>query len=97
MSRYNRTRISVNDGENPKHYKTAIYQEIPESNDDIYVITQEGDRLDTIAQQFYGNPHLWWFIARTNKINEMNVEVGRRLRISFDLQKAGVKLDKSKS
>lgn len=25
-----------------------------------------GDRLDTIAQEFYGDPRLWWVIAEAN-------------------------------
>ena len=41
-------------------YKTTIYSFIPESDNDIWVITQNGDRLDNLAHQFYGDSNLWW-------------------------------------
>ena len=95
MSRYNRTRIRSSFGEKPKSYKTTIYKKVEETDDDIYVITQAGDRLDTIAHQFYGDSHLWWFIAKVNNLNSMNVPVGIRLRISNDLDKARIEFDNS--
>ena len=56
--------------------ETTYYSKIPERNDDLHVITQEGDRLDNLAFRFYGNPNLWWFIARVNHLNTMNVTAG---------------------
>ena len=50
-------------------------------NDDIYVITQEGDRLDNLAFQYYGDPKLWWYIATANQISTVNVPHGTSLRI----------------
>lgn len=32
---------------------------------DQYVVT-EGDRLDNLAGDAYGDPELWWLIARAN-------------------------------
>ena len=85
MSRYANTKVnrikidrSVNE---VLKYDTTLYQKIPESNEDIFVMTQEGDRLDNLAFQFYGNQHLWWYIAHANNLNNMNVEVGTQLRI----------------
>ena len=66
-------------------YNTTIYSKVLESNDDIYVITQDGDRLDNLAMTFYGDPNLWWYIAHTNHLNSMTVEVGTRLRIPTSL------------
>ena len=62
-------------------YATTIYSSIPESDSDIYVITQDGDRLDLIANQFYGNSTLWWYIAKANHLSFMTLEPGMRLRI----------------
>jgi len=64
-----------------QHYDTTVYTDVPKSNDDIYVITQYGDRLDNLAYEYYGDQHLWWFIARVNHINTMNLTAGTRLRI----------------
>ena len=60
---------------------TKFYNKISESVDDIWVMTQEGDRLDLLANQFYGNPELWWYIARVNHLKTMNVEPGIKIRV----------------
>ena len=95
MSRYENTKLTKD--KNRGHFKnnTTIYSDIPEQNGDLYVITQVGDRLDNLAQQYYSDSKLWWFIANTNNLSTMNVEPGIRLRISFDMEKATTILDKS--
>ena len=94
MSRYRNTK-TVRDDDKILKYETTVYKKVPEANTDIYVITQSGDRLDSLANQFYGDAKLWWFIAHTNNINTMNLEAGVRLRISLDLEKAQGLLDKT--
>ena len=64
MSRYDNTKIVEVDGKRVK--KTTLYENVPKTNDDIYVMTQYGDRLDLLAHQFYGDSSLWWFIAKAN-------------------------------
>ena len=79
MARYSKLRnITVN---NVKHRSTPIYPEILESDNDIYVISQYGDRLDTIAFDFYQDPHKWWIIAKANGLTDLNIEQGTSLRI----------------
>jgi hypothetical protein len=51
-------------------YRTKIYPNIPKKDNDIYVAIQTGDRLDTLAYQFYGDSTLWWIIATANIINQ---------------------------
>ena len=96
MSRYENSGLSFGKGTIGNKRDTTIYSNVPESNEDIYVITQFGDRLDLLAKQFYGDPTLWWFIANTNGLNTMNVEAGTRLRISTNLDKAKDILDKTR-
>ena len=67
---------------------TTIYSSIPKSDGDIYVITQYGDRLDHLANQFYGNVSLWWYIAKANGITFMTIPPGTRLRIPESTQYA---------
>ena len=86
MSRYRFTKInkSKTTKDRPKSYPkydTTIYQSVPERNDDIFVIATDGDRLDLLAQQFYGDQSLWWFIANANNISTMNLPPGTSLRI----------------
>ena len=64
-----------------KSYKTPYYSRTELSNSDMYFITQEGDRLDKLALQFYGDSNLWWYIGKVNHIKTMNLEAGIRIRI----------------
>lgn len=34
--------------------------------DDVQYMTMNSDRIDRIANQFYGDPVLWWVIAAAN-------------------------------
>lgn len=49
-----------------RYYANSKYPEIPLSLDDIYVITNEGDRLDILASQYYNDSSLWWIISIAN-------------------------------
>ena len=53
----------------------------PLTDDDIYIITQYGDRLDLLANTYYNDPTLWWYIAKANGLKVMNVPEGTSLRI----------------
>ena len=93
MSRYRFTKInkSKTSQDRPKSYPkydTTIYQSVPERNDDIFVISTEGDRLDLLAQQFYGDSSLWWFIARVNNLTTNNIPAGTSLRIPVSTKDA---------
>ena len=81
--RYSLTKIFQKvDGNNKLiHNGTTLYSSIPESDGDIYVITQYGDRLDLLANRFYGDPSLWWYIAKANNLIVMKVPTGTSLRI----------------
>lgn len=86
MSRYSSTPIIKNPQENKgaRFYSTTTYPKIPLSVNDIYVLTGKGDRLDLLANQFYGNPNLWWVISSANgeiPKNSLNIPLGTQLRI----------------
>ena len=68
MKRYSSIRETINTNENLRTlglgYKvTNKYPEIPLSSNDIQVITNFGDRLDLMANQFYNDSTLYWVIA----------------------------------
>ena len=50
-------------------YKSSFIPNIPLRDDDIYVATETGDRLDTLAYQYYEDASLWWIIAAANNIH----------------------------
>ena len=66
-----------------KVLKTSIPKTIPKKDDDIYIITQETDRLDLLANEYYGDSRLWWIIATANNLNGINIGLdgGIQLRI----------------
>lgn len=65
------------------HKKNVIYPEIPLNENDVYVITQAGDRYDILALEFYNDPELWWIISSANNYQKgsLNVTPGVQLRI----------------
>ena len=86
MSRYSPTKVNrssqfKNKKKEVMKYNTTIYDKTFELDDDMYIITQEGDRLDNLSMVFYGNSKYWWYIAHVNNITTINVEAGISLRI----------------
>jgi len=94
MSRY--SEISITNNENPnianigaRYYVTNSYPEIPLNSNDIYAITDFGDRLDILANQFYGDTTLYWVIASANPDlvpnDSLSLKGGIQLRIPADI------------
>ena len=86
MSRYSNTKMTrksllPKQKKNVLSYETTLYQRIPETNGDLHIISTEGDRLDNLAFQFYGDPNLWWYIAKANDLTAINIPAGTSLRI----------------
>ena len=86
MGRYDQTKLNKKNKKN--YYSTTIYEKVPERNDDMYFISQEGDRCDNLAVRYYGNPNLWWYIARVNDLKTNNIPAGISLRIPLSPEKA---------
>jgi hypothetical protein len=67
------------------YYKTVFYPEVEESEEDIYVITDFGDRLDLLANQFYNDVTLYWVISIANpnvmNFGSLTITEGKQLRI----------------
>ena len=86
MSRYSNIPKIQDPQENngDRFYSTTFYPKIPLSENDIYVLTGKGDRLDLLANQFYGDPNLWWVISSANgeiPKDSLNIPLGTQLRI----------------
>lgn len=63
-----------------------IYPTIPETTDDIYLISTSGDRYDILAREYYGDQTLWWIIASANNSQKASLalEPGIQIRIPAD-------------
>ena len=81
MARYTSTSKKTDRKTDKLAYGVTIYKKVPERNDDMYFISQHGDRCDNLANRFYNDSSLWWFIARVNNLKTMNIPAGTSLRI----------------
>ena len=52
--------------EGKRVYKNIEYPSIPLSENDIYIISKNTDRLDLLAFDYYNDPNLWWVISKAN-------------------------------
>lgn len=67
-----------------RYYANVKYPDIPFNDNDFYVIVQQGDRYDTLANQYYGDYTLWWIISSANpqlKSNSIYPTEGYQIRI----------------
>lgn len=78
--RYNNKEI-LTDKNGVAYYESSIPKYNNEANADIRVVTEIGDRLDLIANQFYGDSSLWYIIADANNLKLLSVPAGIKLRI----------------
>ena len=71
-------------------YLPTIYPSLDLSNNDFYIIVREEDRMDLIAQDFFGDPTLWWLVASANDLpgDSMYPPLGFQLRIPGNLNNA---------
>ena len=86
MARYEKTKRQRKNKKD--YYSTTIYKKVEEKNTDSYFITTVGDRCDNLAVRFYGDPTLWWFIARVNNLTTNNIPAGTSIRIPANTQDA---------
>ncbi len=78
------------EGKDKKRFmQTTIYPKVLPDDNDLYIITEQGDRLDILANTYYKNPSMWWIIATANNINDANfyIEPGIQLRIPANISK----------
>ena len=68
-----------------RYYKNIEYPSIPVDITDVYIISRYGDRLDSMAFDFYNDSELWWIISRANpeKISRDSffITPGKQIRI----------------
>lgn len=83
MDRYEFNNIIKSDN-TPRYRSSTRYPEIPLSINDVYIITQYGDRLDNLAYQFYQDSSYWWILSIANPDlpkDSLHPPLGYQLRI----------------
>ncbi len=83
MKRYDKFKV-----ENSTILRSTVYPSIPHSENDIYIITRDSDRLDLLAGQYYEDVTLWWVIATANNLGKGTLVVppGLQIRIPNDIE-----------
>ena len=92
MKRYAGNKINRKrnlDGPSPEYYSSTFYPKIDRHESDIYVITVQGDRLDSLAWKYYGDTTLWWVIAAANNVGKggLTLDSGLQIRIPQRMDK----------
>lgn len=64
-------------------YSSNVLPYVSPVDSDILIITSEEDRLDLLANHYYGDATLWWVIALTNNLIDIDLKLqpGTQLRI----------------
>jgi hypothetical protein len=88
-SRYTYSEVLKTKETKKEYLESTLYPIVKANDNDTYIISEAGDRLDLLAHKYYGDQSLWWIIATANNINDATfyVEVGKQLRIPFDTNK----------
>ena len=86
-SRYQNIQITKYQNKGVQYYLNNIYPDIPLSENDNYIISTLGDRLDLLALDFYGDTSFWWVIASANALSgdSLYIEPGLQIRIPNDI------------
>ena len=89
MSRYTSSEVLKRKDSKKQYLESTIYPIVKASDTDLYIISEKGDRLDLLANKYYGDQTMWWIIATANNINDdtFYVEPGIQLRIPTDTAK----------
>jgi hypothetical protein len=86
MSRYHHEPITLKSGKPTR--RLSVYPNVADRDDDTIILTEAGDRLDTLSTLFYGTPTYWWVIASVNNLHNayLSLPEGMTLKIPSDPQ-----------
>jgi len=83
MNRYENSNIIINAKKidsngtvnTVRRKSTTLYPTFLENADGTKIISQQGDRLDILAKEFYNDERLWFVIARANGLGKGSMVV----------------------
>jgi hypothetical protein len=87
FNRYQNILIKKRKSIGDQYYESNIYPDIEVTDNDNYIITTLGDRLDLLAQTYYNDVDFWWIIASANSLSgdSLYPPIGMQLRIPTDV------------
>ena len=69
MSRYSNTK-QIKDQNGKRRAETTILSAPPATETDIFIRITSPERLDLLADKFYGDSTKWWIIAQANGLGK---------------------------
>ena len=91
MARYQDTKIR-RDKNQQRYLSTEDYPSFGKKDTDVLIRAKFGDRMDNLANQYYGDSNLWWVIAKSNVDlfdGGIFLKPGEEYRIPTDLTESG--------
>lgn len=87
MSRYQKSEI-IRDEQRRRRLDTTLIPTIPLDSSDIFIVTTTPERIDLLADRFYGDSTKWWIIASANNLGKgtFHIPGNTRLRIPTNIQ-----------
>lgn len=85
--RYQGTTILKDPTTGKRYYRATKYPQIAYSDNDIYIITVFGDRIDIIAYDYYKSVDDYWIITVANNLpgDSIFITPGTQLRIPQEI------------
>jgi hypothetical protein len=83
-SRYAEGTIFKSYDSRSKKYGVSVLRVFPENSSEFFYYTwAERDRIDSVAEKFFGDPDAWWQIMDFNPeiMNPLDISLGTVLRI----------------
>lgn len=78
--RYKYTNIKIN--KNGKRvFETTLYPIIERTDEDLYIRSTRGDRLDLYAMTYYGDTRFWPILAQANQLGKGSLMVPADMQI----------------
>ena len=87
MSRYRKSLI-IRDEQRTRRLDTTFVPFIPLDPSDVYIVTTSPERIDLLADRFYGDSTKWWIIASANNLGKgtFHIPGNTRIRIPNNIQ-----------
>jgi hypothetical protein len=81
--RYENVTILKDNLTNRRYYRGVKYPPVPYNDEDIYIISVYGDRLDILSYDYYGTTDDYWIILTANNLpgDSLYVVPGTQIRI----------------
>lgn len=92
MQRYDEFVEKIVASQEKLRYATIFYPKFPRRTSDIYFISKKHDRLDLIANRYYGDPRYWVIIAKSNNLHAgtLRIPPGIRMRVPYPLNSSDI-------